>query len=209
MRYSPCATSARVPATVLGSGTGRFLPVTGAGRVKSERVPGGRWRELQVADIGAESEAYARTNRHHDNIVRRQRGHAEPPDEIGRAIDAPEALIDRVGARQIVNEHHGAGAFAASVEANRRALPEHAQIASVAGIERALAIAQPRNERAARFLAENVAVGLSPVADRLLDDLCKPARHFPEESMAGIDEVARRVARRLLLCSQLPGADAE
>ena len=55
----------------------------------------------------------------------------------------------------------------------------------------------------------DVAVGLPPVADGLLDDLCEPARHLAEEFMAGVDQITRRVARRLLLRSQGAGADAQ
>src|SRR5207249_7757865 len=56
--------------------------------------------------------------------------------------------------------------------------------------------------------AEDIAVRLPPVADRLLDDLCEAARHFTEESMTGIDQIARRVAGGLLR-SQGARADAQ
>src|SRR5262249_13062310 len=87
-------------------------------------------------------------------------------------------------------------AFTAHVEAKRWSLPEHPQVAGVLGVERALAVAQPRHEGAAGLLAENVPVRLSPVADRLFDDLREPTRDLAEESVPGTDQVAGRVARR-------------
>src|SRR5262245_9694290 len=153
-----------------------LMLVTGSGQNgSSERVPSRRGREFQVAHIGAEPQAHAGANRHHHDIVRCERRHAEAANEIGRAVDAPKTLVDRVGARQIVDQHHGARAFAAQVEAERGALPVDAQVAGVARVERAFAVAQPRHEGAARLLAEDVAVRLPPVADGVLDDLCEPA----------------------------------
>src|SRR5713101_2874516 len=142
----------------------------------SERVPGRRRRELEIADIGAEPEADAGTDWNHHHIIRRQRRHSEPADEIGRTVDADETLVDRFGGRQAVDQHHGAGALAAEIETDRRTLPEDPQVAGILGIERAFAIAQPRDYGAAGLLAEDVAVGQAPLAPRLLDDLGEPAR---------------------------------
>src|SRR5262249_8773372 len=111
-------------------------------RSGSERIPGRRRGELQVADIGAEAKADAGADRHNPNAARGRRRPPQPADEMGRAVDAAEALIDRVGARQVVDQHHGASAFAAGIEAERRALPVHTQIAGVPGIKRAFAVAQ-------------------------------------------------------------------
>ena len=156
-----------------------------------ERVPGRLRRELQVADVGAEPQADAGADRHQHDVVGGQRRHAEAADKIGGAVDAAEALVDRAGVRQVVDQHHGAGAFAADVQADRRALPVDLQIAGILGVEHALAVAQPGDEGAAGLLAEDVAVRQAPVADRLLDDLRQPARHRAEEVVAGVDDFAR------------------
>ena len=69
-------------------------------------------------------------------------------------------------ARQIVDQHHGAGAVGAGIEAERRPLPEHPHIAGILGVERAVAVAQAADEGAAGFLAEDIAVRLAPLAAR-------------------------------------------
>src|SRR5262245_9401959 len=120
---------------------------------RSERVPGRGRRELDIADISAETQPDAGADRNHDDSVRRQRRHSEAADEIGRAVDAGEALVDRAGGGQAVDEHHGARALAAEVPAERRPLPEHPQVAGILGVEDALAIAQSRDHRAAGLLA--------------------------------------------------------
>src|SRR5262245_10812760 len=117
-----------------------------------ERVPGRRAGEMQVANIGAEPQSDTRADWHQHDVAGAERGHAKATHEISGAVDAGEALIHRLGRRQLVHEDHCAGAFAAPVESDRWALPEHAAVASVAGIERAFAIAQSGDERAAGFL---------------------------------------------------------
>ena len=72
-----------------------------------------------------------------------------------------------VGPRQVVDQHHGARAVGAGIEAERRPLPEHAQIAGILGVERAVAVAQAADEGAAGFLAQHIAVGQAPLAARL------------------------------------------
>ena len=79
-----------------------------------------------------------------------------------------------------------------AVEAERRPLPVDPQVAGVLGVERAFAVAQPADEGAAGFLAEDVAVRQAPLADGLLDHLREPARHAAEKAVAGIEDFARR-----------------
>src|SRR5215475_9787378 len=110
-------------------------------RFASERVPGRARRIFEIADIGAEPQANAGTDRHQHDIVGGQRRHAEAADDVGRAVDADEALIDRLRRGQVVDQRHGARAVAAPVEADRRALPEDAQVTGILGVERAFAIA--------------------------------------------------------------------
>src|SRR5690349_17650124 len=121
-----------------------------------ERVPGRPSGKLKIAEIGAEPETDSGADRYHENMIGGQRRHAEPADEIGRPIDSREALIDRFGRRQIVDQHHRARAVASHVETDRGPFPEHAAVASIAGIELAVAVAQPDHHRAAAFLAEDI-----------------------------------------------------
>ena len=90
---------------------------------RSERVPGRARRIFEIADIGAEAQAETGADRNQHDVVRGQRGHSETADDIGGAVDAGKALIDRIGRGQIVDQRHGARAVAAPVEANRRPLP--------------------------------------------------------------------------------------
>src|SRR5207244_8767050 len=125
---------------LLGPAAGEVCPIE---RYGSERVPGRSRRELEIADIGAQAQADAGANRNHDDAVRRQRGHSEAADEIGRTVDAGEALVDGPGGGQAVDEHHSARALAAEIPAHGRALPEHPQVAGVLGVENSLAVTQP------------------------------------------------------------------
>src|SRR5262249_43545986 len=94
-----------------------------------------------------------------------------------------------------VDQHHRAGALATRIPAECGALPIDPQIAGVLGVERALAIAQSADEGAACLLAEDVAVGLAPLAHRPLDDGCKAAGDAAEEAVTGVDQFARRKSR--------------
>src|SRR6516165_3765315 len=58
----------------------------------SERVPGRRRREFEIADIGAETNSDPGADRNHDDIVHRQRRHSQAADEVGRAVDAGKTL---------------------------------------------------------------------------------------------------------------------
>src|SRR6266852_6437839 len=160
---------------VLGSKR-RIAARYSSGGSRSERVPGRARGELEVADIGAEPQSHAGADRNHHDIARGQRGHSEPADEIGRAVDADETLVDRLGGRQAVDQHHGARALAAEIEPDRGTLPEHPQVAGILGVEHAVAVADAGHDRAAGLLAEDVAVRQTPLAARLLDDLGEAAR---------------------------------
>src|ERR1700738_451564 len=109
----------------------------------SERIPGRARGELEIPDIGAEPQPDTGADRHHHDAARGERRHADAADEVGRSVDTGEALVDRLGGRQAVDQHHGACAFAADIPAERRSLPVDAQVAGILGVERALAVAQP------------------------------------------------------------------
>src|SRR5271155_1447028 len=110
-------------------------------RARSEWIPRRTFGEFEVADIGAETQPDARANRHEHDIVGSQRRHAEAADEIGGSVDAAEALEYRLGPRQIVDQHHGAGAVGAGIETDRRPLPEYPQIPGVFCVKRDVAVA--------------------------------------------------------------------
>src|ERR1700751_2120744 len=84
----------------------------------SERVPGRARRIFEIADIGAEPQPDAGADRHQHDVVGGERGHAEAADDVGRAVDADEALIDRLRRGQVVDQRHGARTVAAPVEAD-------------------------------------------------------------------------------------------
>src|SRR6516165_4058242 len=163
----------------------------------SERVPGRRRREFEIADIGAETNSDPGADRDYDDIVHRQRRHSQAADEIGRAVDAGKTLVDRIGGRQVVDQHHRARAFAAEVEAERRPLPKDPEVAGVLGVEDAFAVTQSGDHGAAGFLSQHVAVGESKLAPRLLHDLREPPRNGAEETVTGIDDFVRGILRAL------------
>jgi len=51
-------------------------------------------------------------------------------------------LIDRVGGRKIVDEHHGARAVAAKIETERGPLPVDLTVAGIRGVQHALPVTQ-------------------------------------------------------------------
>src|ERR1700733_2093708 len=162
-----------------------------AGTGRSKRIPSGTVGEFEVAEIGTKPKTDAGTDRHHGDMVGYQRRHAETANKIGRSVDAAEAVEDRLGPRQVIDQHHGARAVGAGIEADAGPLPKHAQIAGVLCIKRAVAVAQAANKGAAGFLTENIAIWFPPLADRLLDHHGKPARYPPEEAMSGFDQFVR------------------
>src|SRR5215475_16188559 len=87
-------------------------------RDQSERMPGRRRRKFEIAHIGAEPHANARADRNHDDVIHGQRRHSQAADEVGGTVDAGEALINRIGGRQVIDQHHCARAFATEVEAD-------------------------------------------------------------------------------------------
>src|SRR4051812_49201117 len=86
-----------------GSSAGRkpriSLRCIRATKARSEWIPRRFRRELQVSDVGAEAQADPRADRDDDNTVRGEGRHADAADEIGRAVDPTEALVDRARRR--------------------------------------------------------------------------------------------------------------
>src|SRR3954453_5682425 len=85
--------------------------------ISSERVPGRARGVFQIADVGAKPQSDAGADRHQDNIVCGQRGHAEAADDVGGTVDAGEALVNRVSGGEIVHQRHGARSIATPIEA--------------------------------------------------------------------------------------------
>src|ERR1043166_1870162 len=203
-RLLPSLLAEKTQCHAVGASSSLLAQRYGAAEPASERVPGRPVGEFEIADIRAQPHADARADGNEHDAVCRQHRHAEAAHEISRAVDAGEVLIDRGSGRQVVNQHHGARAFAAHVPAERGALPEYLQVASILCVEDAFAVTDPDHQRAAGLLAEHVAVGQTPLADGLLDNGGKPARYSAEEAVAGRDEfpgqegVGRRTLRRRL-----------
>ena len=78
----------------------------------SERVPGRRRREFEIADTRAQRPAVSHpgADRDYDDVVHCQRRHSQAADEVSRTLDAGETLVDGVGGGQIVDKHHRARA---------------------------------------------------------------------------------------------------
>ena len=76
-------------------------------------------------------------------------------------------------------------------------MPENPEVAGILGVEDPFAVAQPRDHRAAGFLAEHVAVGQAPLAPGLFDELRQAARDGAEEPVAGVDDFVRGVVLAL------------
>src|SRR5450631_4075059 len=168
------------------------------GRPRSERIPGRLRREFQIADICPQSQPDTRSDRHQHNIICRQRCHPEAAYKIGRPGDAGKSLVDRLGRREAVDQHHGPRALAAEIPSERRPLPEHLEITGILGIEHAFAIAQAAEKGAPGLLAKHVSIGQAPLRDRLFDQGGEAARDGAEKAMAGIDQFAGGKTRWLL-----------
>jgi hypothetical protein len=63
--------------------------------------------------------------------------------------------------------HHGAGAFAAGVETDRRTFPEHAAVAGILGVEGAVAVAQAAASQHVVAAAEHDAGDLAPLVHEM------------------------------------------
>jgi hypothetical protein len=109
---------------------------------RSERIPGRLRREFQISNIGPQPQSNTRSDWDQDNIICGQRCHPEAADKIGRSADAPESLIDRLGRRQAVDQHHSLRAVTTEIPSERRPLSEHLEIAGILGVEHSLAVAQ-------------------------------------------------------------------
>src|SRR6516225_752673 len=94
----------------------------------------------------------------------------KPANEVGRAVDAAEAIENRSGLRQVVDQHHGSRAISAGIKADARPLPEHAQISCISRIKRTVAIAEATDKGTAGLLTQDIAVRQSPLAHRFLDN---------------------------------------
>src|SRR5262249_48854423 len=100
--------------------------------------------------------------------------------------------IDGVGSREIVDQHHGSGAFAAGVVTDRGALPKHAAVAGIPCVKIAVAVAHTNYESATDLLSKDVAIGLAPPAESFFNDFRQTARYRAEEVMSRADHFVGR-----------------
>src|SRR3954451_2204942 len=87
----------------------------------SEGVPGWFGGELEVADVDAEPGPEPGADGHDHHLVLGGRRQAEAAHQIGRAVEADEAGVERLDRGQVVDQHHGARPVPADVEAERGA----------------------------------------------------------------------------------------
>src|SRR6185295_8171951 len=106
----------------------------------------------QVADVGAQAEADAGPDGGERHAAGLLIVHAQAADEIGRALDAREALEDRHRVVQVVAEREDPAGVAAEVPADRRALPEHLHRLATLHVEQAAAVAGADGQRARALL---------------------------------------------------------
>src|SRR5271156_4745775 len=157
-------------------------------RRPSEWVPGREGREFQIADVDAKPNADPGVDRNDDNVVGVQGREAEPPDKIGRAGDPAKTSKNRLHRGQVVDQHHRPVAVGSRVETDRRTLPIDLLVAGVARIHLAFAVAKSAYERGGCFLTQDVAVGQTPSADRLLNRLGETAREGSEKTVPAVDD---------------------
>ncbi len=107
---------------------------------------------------------------------------ADSRDEVEAALDAREALEDRVLARQLVDEHEDLRRVAADVPADRGPAPVDAPPRAALALEGPLPVPQADHEGAASLLARDVRIGTSLVPEGALDGLGEPLAGVAEEA---------------------------
>src|SRR3974390_1725784 len=95
--------------------------------------------------------------------------HTETANKVSRSGDTAEAIENRSSLRQAVDKHHRPCTVSSEVKSEAGPLPEHARVTGISRVERAVAIAQPADESAARLFTKNITVWKTPLAHRLLD----------------------------------------
>src|SRR5262252_8338809 len=158
-----------------------------------KRIPGRDGGEFQISNVGAETQSDARTNGDDDDIVERKSRHPQSPNEIRRTLDADKALIDRVGGRKIVDEHHGARAIAAKIKTERGPLPVDPTVAGILGVQHALPVTQTGDPGTAGLLPQDISVGQAPLAACFFDDLSEPVRDRTEKPVPCVNDLVRGV----------------
>ena len=79
-----------------------------------------------------------------------------------------------------------ARAIGSHIDADRWPLPEDPQVATILGVESALAVSQTADECTTSFLAEDVTVRLTPLVHGFLDNQSNALRYTAKEVMASI-----------------------
>src|SRR5579883_1179842 len=66
-------------------------------------------RKLEIAEIGAEPEADAGTDRYQHDVIGGERGHPEAANKIGRSVDTAKAQPADKGAAGLLAKHIAVG----------------------------------------------------------------------------------------------------
>ena len=132
----------------------------------------------------------SRRDRRQGDIVPLQKGHSDPSDKIGGAVDAGKALENLRCILKVIDERHDFGAVATEIVAQRRPLPINLHRRIVFCVKRALAVSETGNEGPSAFLAENIARRIAVAAERVLDDFGQPFGDLAEEVMSGVQDLA-------------------
>src|SRR3954447_11924582 len=94
---------------------------------------------------------------------------ADAADEVRRAFNAAEAIVDFRGIPQIIHEYHGLGPVRAHIVTERRPLPEDLMESGVLGVKAALPVAQSGDERSTEILAQNVPIWPAGLVEGVLN----------------------------------------
>src|SRR5262249_16920129 len=157
-----------------------------------KRIPGRSRREFKVADVIAEPNPEAGSDRHNDYIFisRGKRRHAKTCHHISGTSDSIKLFVDRVSARKVVHQHHGPRAVGPYINADCWPLPENPQGGAVLGVKSTVAVSQTADECTTCFLAKYVTVRFAPSVCGFLDDRSDAFGYTTKEVMTGIKNFA-------------------
>src|SRR5882672_1816186 len=89
----------------------------------SERVEALLRREMHVRDRNALAPAHAKAHGGDDDMIRLDVIHAETAHEVQTPLDTGKALVQLLGAWQVINQREHLDRVGADIETERRALP--------------------------------------------------------------------------------------
>ncbi|KAI95415.1 hypothetical protein T281_05565 [Rhodomicrobium udaipurense JA643] len=158
-----------------------------------ERVPGRRRRVFEITDIGPKTQPQAGANGRENDILVLLKGYTDAAHEIGRTVDASEALENLRWICKVVDERERFRARRAEIVADRRTLPVHFLCRIHFCVKRAFSVPQARDDRPARVFTKDVAGRAAVALERVLHHFRQPFRHAAEETMSLVEDLARRI----------------